>query len=64
MKEVKVIFNDESVGYVKDLTLDTLISSGKIKAFLRSTGWVWIGVDAIREIKYVGRERRKAAGEE
>jgi hypothetical protein len=58
MKEIKVVFEDESTGYVKAVKLDALIASGRIKSFLRSDGWVNIGDDPIREIKYQGKERR------
>jgi hypothetical protein len=58
MKEIKVVFADESTGYVKAVKLDALIDSGRIKSFLRSDGWVNIGNDPIREIKYHGTERR------
>lgn len=61
MKEIKVIFADESAGYVKSSKLDALITSGKIKAFLRSNGWVSIGRDPIREIKFNGKDRRRVS---
>ena len=54
MKEIKVIFNDDSVGYVKEHQLNVLITSGKIKSFLRSSGWVRVGIDPVREIKFKG----------
>jgi hypothetical protein len=59
MKEIKVIFNDDSVGYVKESQLNALIVADKIKSFLRSDGWVRVGIDPVREIRYQGRERRK-----
>jgi hypothetical protein len=60
MKEIKVLYFDESIGYVIDSKLDVLISTGKVKAFLRASGWVNVGVDPIREIRYRGSERRRA----
>ncbi len=59
MKEIKVIFTDDSIGYVKESQLDGLIASGKIKSFLRSSGWVLIGVDPVREIRFAGKDRRR-----
>jgi hypothetical protein len=59
MKEIKVIFIDDSVGYVTETQLDSLISSSRIKSFLRSSGWVRVGIDPVREIRYKGRDRRK-----
>lgn len=64
MKEIKVVFTDDSVGYVKEAQLDGLILSGKIKSFLRSTGWVRIGIDPVREVRYRGKERRRKAADE
>jgi hypothetical protein len=58
MREIKVVFNDDSVGYVRDGKLDALILERKIKAFLRSDGWVKVGTDRVREIRYHGSERR------
>ncbi len=59
MKEIKVIFIDDSVGFVKEAQLNALIISGKIKSFLRSSGWVRVGIDPVREIRFQGRDRRK-----
>lgn len=59
MREIKVVFSDDTTGFVHDSKLDSLIVTGKIKAFLRSDGWVRIGVDRIREIRFHGSERRK-----
>jgi hypothetical protein len=48
---------------VKPFLLDELIASGKIIKFLRSEGWVTIGVDRIRvrDYHYKGMERRKTS---
>jgi len=37
---IRVIFKDEKYDMVNASQLDTLILTGKIKKFLRSTGWV------------------------
>lgn len=63
MREIKVVFSDDSTGFVHDSKLDSLIVAGKIKAFLRSDGWVRIGIDRIREIRFHGAERRKKEAE-
>jgi hypothetical protein len=48
--------------YIKDYFLDSLIRSKGIVKFKRSTGWVTIGVDPIRERKrdrvFNGTDRR------
>jgi hypothetical protein len=48
--------------YVKDFILDSLIESKGIVKFKRSTGWVTIGVDPIRQSKrdsvFNGSDRR------
>jgi hypothetical protein len=59
MKDIKVVFNDDSVGFVKETQLNALITSGRVKSFLRSDGWVRVGVDPVREIRFQGRDRRK-----
>ncbi|MDD2336119.1 MAG: hypothetical protein PHD01_06050 [Geobacteraceae bacterium] len=59
MKEIKVVFIDDSEGFVKETQLNALITSGRLKAFLRSDGWVRVGIDPVREIRFKGRDRRK-----
>jgi hypothetical protein len=59
MKDIKVVFNDDSVGFVKEAQLNALITSGRVKSFLRSDGWVRVGIDPVREIRFQGRDRRK-----
>jgi hypothetical protein len=58
---IRVIYNDGRYGTVKPFHLDKLISASKIIKFLRSDGWVTIGVDPIRRNRgiYSGPERRK-----
>ncbi len=59
---VQVNWTNNRYDYVKDYMLDSLIDAGVIARFLRSTGWVTIGVDPIRSLKiknpYEGPERR------
>jgi hypothetical protein len=60
---IGVIYKNNRRGRVEDYLLDDLIKEDKIKAFRRSTGWVKVGRDPIREMwsesKYNGQERRK-----
>jgi len=63
MKDIKVIFIDDSVGFVKEAQLNALITASKIKSFLRSDGWVRVGIDPVREIRFQGRDRRKVNDE-
>jgi hypothetical protein len=59
---IQVLFRgDEGFQYVPDCLLGRLISKGKIQAFRRSSGWVVIGLDAVRgqyNGLYTGPERR------
>src|SRR3990170_7946549 len=57
---IKVMYQNNEYGTVNPFLLDKLIASGKIKKFLRSSGWVTIGVDPIRgtDGHYKGPERR------
>jgi hypothetical protein len=61
---IQVTYTDDRFDYVKDFMLDTLIASGAIARFRRSTGWVEVGSEAIRkrtpERPYTGVERRGA----
>jgi len=45
--------------------LDLLLKHGRVKRFLRDTGWAVVGIDPIRECAratgYRGPERRRAA---
>ena len=59
---ISVIYQDNKMGMVDASKLDELISSNKIKQFLRSEGWVTVGGDPIRRRNrddYKGRERRR-----
>lgn len=59
MREIEVVFSDETTDFVSENKLDELIASGRIKAFRRSDGWVRIGIDPVREKRYHGSNRRK-----
>jgi len=59
MREIEVVYSDDSKGVVSEYKLDELIASGKLKAFLRSNGWVRIGIDPVREKRFHGTERKK-----
>jgi hypothetical protein len=48
---IKVMFEDGSIGEIENYRLDDLIHSNKIKKFQRSSGWVTIGVDPVREVR-------------
>ncbi|HBG07908.1 MAG: hypothetical protein A2075_19055 [Geobacteraceae bacterium GWC2_58_44] len=59
---VQVNWTNNTYDYVKDFMLDSLIEAGVVARFLRSSGWVTIGVDPIRSKSsgrdYGGDERR------
>jgi hypothetical protein len=59
---VQVNWTNNRYDYVKDFMLDSLIEAGVVARFLRSSGWVTIGVDPIRAKsnlhEYNGSERR------
>ena len=59
---VQVNWTNNTYDYVKDFMLDSLIEAGVVARFLRSSGWVTIGVDPVRTSsqnrEYSGSERR------
>lgn len=58
---IQVNWTNNRYDYVKDFMLESLIESGKVARFLRSSGWVTVGVDPIRSkraVTYAGPERR------
>lgn len=59
---IQVNWTNSRYDYVKDFMLDSLIEAGVVAKFMRSTGWVTVGVDPIRAPKqvpqYSGVERR------
>lgn len=48
---IPIKYVDNRFDYVKDNILDYMIESAKISEFRRSTGWVRIGIDPIRQSK-------------
>jgi hypothetical protein len=59
---VQVNWMNNRYDYVKDFMLEDLIKTGMVARFLRSSGWVTIGVDSVRSAtpkrEYEGVERR------
>ena len=59
---IPILRNDNRYDFVKGFILNNLIESKGIVKFKRSTGWVTIGVDPIRERKrdrvFTGTDRR------
>lgn len=60
--KIAVRYLDASLGIVSKRRLDELIESGAISAFQRSSGWVDLACDPIREgvghMRYSGLQRR------
>ena len=60
---IKVIYKNNKKGKIENYLLDDLIRNERIKAFHRSTGWVMVGRDPIREMwhksLYDGNDRRR-----
>ncbi len=59
---IHVNYTDDRYDFVKDFMLETLITSGAIAKFRRTTGWVQVGVDPVRNARpsttYSGPDRR------
>jgi len=59
---IEVFYPGMQHDYVKDFMLNSLIDNGKIIRFRRSSGWVTLGVDPVRDVKkrteYDGVDRR------
>jgi len=59
---IQVNYTDDRYDFVKDFMLETLIASGAIAKFRRTSGWVQVGVDPVRRARpaapYSGAERR------
>jgi hypothetical protein len=55
-----VVYKNGDIGMIGTSSLDELIASEKIIKFLRSGGWVTLGIDPIRgkKRKFKGPERR------
>lgn len=61
---VKVRYMDGSSEMVRPSLLQYLIENRKIREFQRTDGWVIVGVDQVREVRfqiYSGPERRKVS---
>jgi hypothetical protein len=52
-----VIYCDHTHDTVEGITIASLIREGKIIAFKRQSGWVYIGSDRVRKYDHDGRER-------
>src|SRR5271169_5766062 len=60
---IQVAYLDDRYDYLKEFQLDRLLELRQVVKFRRSSGWVQVGVDPIREGKiktgpYFGPERR------
>lgn len=60
---IQVVFSDNHFGFFENYELDRLLELHQVARFLRSTGWVVVGIDPVRsEFKemshYSGPERR------
>jgi two-component sensor histidine kinase/PAS domain-containing protein len=63
---VKVIYKNDMPAEIEPSLLDELLSPNLIKKFLRSDGWVTVGIDPIRSLQatgYSGMERRGFKGQ-
>jgi len=62
---VQIKWTNKRYDYVQDFMLDDLIDAGVVARFLRSSGWVTIGVDPVRSKttngEFWGKERRSIA---
>jgi len=61
---IHVLYDDNRYDYVKGFQLDRLLEMKKVQRFKRSSGWVTVGVDAMRwrtNANYHGVERRGMA---
>ena len=59
---ISVVYQNNKMGLVDDSKLDELISSNKIKQFLRGDGWVTIRGNTLRKrigYDYKGLEKRQ-----
>lgn len=61
MIEVRLV-GETALMAIPDYTLSELLARGKVEGFRRSSGWVEVGRDPIRQVggdPYYGPERRK-----
>ncbi|OGU13322.1 MAG: hypothetical protein A2076_10995 [Geobacteraceae bacterium GWC2_53_11] len=56
---ISVLFENNTVGVLKKTEIEEFIVSGRITKFFRSSGWVTIGVDPIRETHRSHREEKR-----
>lgn len=60
---IRVMYRDRTYDMVKDYFLEGLIAENQIERFRRSSGWVEIGRDPVRQNRekeaYFGPERRE-----
>jgi hypothetical protein len=54
---LQVLFHNGEQDRIESENLSHMIREGRIKAFKRSNGWVYIGKDRIRKFDYIGLER-------
>jgi hypothetical protein len=63
---IQVLYRDHRFDFIKTSRLNEFIESGRVSAFKRSKGWVRIGMDPVRVMRYdpsyEGRERRRLHG--
>lgn len=62
---IRVQRTDDLYDMVQPHVLDKMLAEGMVKRFMRSVGWVSVGVDAIRATSrsnypYMGFERRRS----
>jgi hypothetical protein len=59
---IQVIYTNNHYDYVKDFMLESLLASQRVAKFKRSSGWVTVGADPVRQkpggSAYDGVERR------
>lgn len=48
---IRVVYNDYKFDFIKSFRLDEFIEAGKISMFRRESGWVFVGIDPIRQKK-------------
>ena len=58
---IRIIYKNNLYDMIKPYFIDNLIKSDKVKMFLRSEGWVFVGCDKIRtkNVNFTGPDRRK-----
>ena len=57
---VMIKYQNNKTGYIDTRLLEDMISVNKIKMFMRSGGWVMVGIDSMRGKggTYAGMDRR------